>query len=284
SLECYDEPGPYNSAPWMIPSAGPIDFEFYDEGGAGLAYYDSNPANQAGAQIRGDTGVDIATCGQCSGGHAVEWISTQDWLQFTVQIMYSGLYTFEVDLAAAGGADKQKGVYFMLDQPCNEAEAVAVVEEAGGTGGWGSYVTIRQAGIDLPSGAHFLRVCFKYGSVNFDSFSVIAEFPPPPPPTPAPTGLGICGDGECASDENCLGCPDDCECPGFSYAGCFVDQPGARDFEFRAYISDLNEPALCAATCEAEGFSSFGLQYGIECFCGNSFGTYGLAGSDDECS
>ncbi|CAM9901627.1 unnamed protein product, partial [Chrysoparadoxa australica] len=48
--------------------------------------------------------------------------------------------------------------------------------------------------------------------------------------------------------------------------------------------TDLNEPVVCAATCEAEGFSSFGLQYGIECFCGNSFGTYGLAGSDDECS
>ncbi|CAM9770906.1 unnamed protein product [Chrysoparadoxa australica] len=104
--------------------------------------------------------------------------------------MYSGLFTVAVDVAAPGGLDKEKGVYFMLNQPCNEAEAVAVVEEDGGTGGWGSYVTIRQTGVYLPAGRHLLRACFKYPDVNFDAFMIIADMqisPPTGAPTEAPT-------------------------------------------------------------------------------------------------
>ncbi|CAM9859016.1 unnamed protein product [Chrysoparadoxa australica] len=157
ALECYPEPGPFNGSPWIIPTTGSIDFELYDQGGPGLAYYDSNALNQAGSQIRGDTGVDIAPCPQCDGGNAVEWVADNEWLQFTVQVMYSGDFTVVVDTAAAGGLDKKKGVYFMLNQPCNEAEAVASVEEDGGTGGWGNYVSMSQSGVFFPAGIHIMR-------------------------------------------------------------------------------------------------------------------------------
>ncbi|CAM9713342.1 unnamed protein product [Chrysoparadoxa australica] len=189
ALECYDEPGAYMGSPWLIPQSGAIDFEFYDKGGEGLSYHDSFPVNQAGAQIRGETGVDIAPCIECSGGHSVEWALAGEWLEFTVQIAYPGLYTFTVDCAAPGGDDKQKGVYFMLDQPCDEDEAIAVVEEEGGTGGWGVYATMGLMGVPLPAGQHALRACIMYDDVNFDSFMITAETPAPPTaaPTPAPT-------------------------------------------------------------------------------------------------
>eukprot|EP00937_MAST-01D_sp_MAST-1D-sp2_P003752 g3752.t1 len=73
------------------------------------------------------------------------------------------------------------------------------------------------------------------------------------------------------------------------YVGCYVDaQGGKRDLPFNAGdLPTSNDPAACAAECEARGElrEYVGLQDGTNCFCGDSFGSQGAApGGDAECS
>ncbi|CAM9662101.1 unnamed protein product, partial [Chrysoparadoxa australica] len=41
---------------------------------------------------------------------------------------------------------------------------------------------------------------------------------------------------------------------------------------------------FCEARCREEGYTFFGLQYGVECACGNEYGSYGPADDPSECS
>ena len=40
----------------------------------------------------------------------------------------------------------------------------------------------------------------------------------------------------------------------------------------------------CKEHCKSQGYSYAGVQYGKECWCGNSFGKHGLAGNQNECN
>ncbi|CAM9662033.1 unnamed protein product [Chrysoparadoxa australica] len=93
----------------------------------------------------------------------------------------------------------------------------------------------------------------------------VYEIPPPPPtaaPTPAPVGVGN----------------------GPNFLGCFVDSGARRDMEYSAYAGPENSPEFCGALCREQGYTFFGLQYGLECACGNDYGSYGPADDPSECS
>lgn len=74
----------------------------------------------------------------------------------------------------------------------------------------------------------------------------------------------------------------------YEYIGCYADYGGApdhwdadeRDLQFMASASSSN-PEKCAGHCAGAGYSYFGLQYGGECFCDNSYGSYGEATNCD---
>ena len=40
----------------------------------------------------------------------------------------------------------------------------------------------------------------------------------------------------------------------------------------------------CVGYCQQNGYKYSGLQYGIACFCGSSYGYYGSASSDSQCN
>jgi len=62
------------------------------------------------------------------------------------------------------------------------------------------------------------------------------------------------------------------------YLGCYKDRfsPNDRDFgDGWLFIEDdLMSPAICEARCARGQYKYFGLQYGMECWCGNSYGRY----------
>merc|ERR1712151_1396348 len=58
----------------------------------------------------------------------------------------------------------------------------------------------------------------------------------------------------------------------FAYLGCFKDK-SSRDIKSQQ-SSGNGSKAKCGATCAKKGMKYFGLQYGKECFCGNSYGKY----------
>lgn len=66
--------------------------------------------------------------------------------------------------------------------------------------------------------------------------------------------------------------------------GCYRDQ-WERDLNEYNFDSPKMTPGLCVQTCAQKGFSYAGVQYGSQCFCGNTYGKYGTAENCDmKCS
>ncbi|MBI4891168.1 MAG: WSC domain-containing protein [Acidobacteria bacterium] len=64
------------------------------------------------------------------------------------------------------------------------------------------------------------------------------------------------------------------------YLGCFTDQP-KRDLD--GLQTHAAGPAACTATCTAKGFKYAAMQAGTFCFCGNSYGRYGISNGCRAC-
>ncbi len=76
-----------------------IQPEDFDTGGQGVAYSDTEAANQGG-QYRTGEGVDIETTSDSGGGYNVNWINDGEWLEYTIFVTEPGFY--ELGLRVAG--------------------------------------------------------------------------------------------------------------------------------------------------------------------------------------
>ncbi|CAM9651077.1 unnamed protein product, partial [Phaeothamnion confervicola] len=61
------------------------------------------------------------------------------------------------------------------------------------------------------------------------------------------------------------------------YVGCFGDRVGARTMPHQmASVATSKTPVTtCVSRCRAAGYPYAGLEYGGECWCGNSYNRYG---------
>lgn len=59
------------------------------------------------------------------------------------------------------------------------------------------------------------------------------------------------------------------------YLGCFIDSDNNRDLEGSFQELEENSPEICINHCLRGGFNYAGLQYGKECWCGDSYGKHG---------
>jgi hypothetical protein len=66
---------------------------------------------------------------------------------------------------------------------------------------------------------------------------------------------------------------------GPMYLGCFSDSSQNRDLPYKAYDSVYSTVDSCVAACTYYGYLYAGLQDGIQCFCGNSYGSHGTSGN-----
>ncbi|WP_135364599.1 fibronectin type III domain-containing protein [Halosimplex halophilum] len=145
---------PYNG-PHTVP--GRVQAEDFDEGGQGVSYYDTTPANKGGADYR-DTAVDIGT--SANTGYNVGYIATGEWLEYTVQVESAGTRTTRVNVAAGSGGGGALRVSV-------DGETLAT-QDVWQTGGWSNWQTIRVGDLDLPEGEHVVRVTAESGAWNFD--------------------------------------------------------------------------------------------------------------------
>ena len=88
---------PFSGSFAVIP--GKIEAEDFDKGGEGIAYHDSDEGNNGG-KYRPDENVDIEDCSE--GGYSVGWIQPGEWLEYSVSVLTTGRYTFEILFAALG--------------------------------------------------------------------------------------------------------------------------------------------------------------------------------------
>ena len=133
-----------------------IDFENYDVGGAGKAYYDMDTKNQ-GEEYRKDR-VDIVKKGD---GFAVGYTQKGEWLEYTVNVQAGGKLPFE--LSYASGMDNTSVQLFMDDEPITDTLALA------GTGDFDTYDTFKGTTTkELTKGEHIFKVVMTSDYVNLD--------------------------------------------------------------------------------------------------------------------
>lgn len=78
-----------------MPIPGVITLEDYDTGGEGVAYHDANTGNN-GNKYRSGEGVDIDFSRNDGGGFQVGWTETGEWMNYTVNVKETGLYTASI--------------------------------------------------------------------------------------------------------------------------------------------------------------------------------------------
>ncbi len=152
------EQKPYGGTAAQIP--GIIEAGHYDvfEGGKGqnITYLDFTPANVG--NYRMDESVDVAFLE--TEGSSIGWIDAGEWVEYTVNITQSGLYSFAFRYASE---NTNGGGPFRLEldgQPVSGNITVTT------TSNWTTWVTRTIADIPLTSGERILRVAFSSGEFN----------------------------------------------------------------------------------------------------------------------
>ncbi len=139
---------PFGGTAATIP--GLVEMENFDEGGEGVAYHDTTAGN-AGLSYR-STGVDIEGTWDTGGGFDVGWVAAGEWLNYSVSVQTTSLYTLDVRVASpkAGGT-------FHVEVDSVPATGALVIPS---TGGWQTWTSVTATGIALTSGPHLIRVVF----------------------------------------------------------------------------------------------------------------------------
>src|SRR5262245_43345184 len=140
-------PTPFGGTPWAVP--GTIEAENFDDGGEGLAYHDTTAGN-TGGQYR-QTDVDLEATIDGGLAYSMGYITTGEWVVYSVNVSATGRYTLRARVAAAsvGG-----GTFHVELDGLNVTGALTVPN----TGGWQAWQTITKSGITLTAGPHRLRL------------------------------------------------------------------------------------------------------------------------------
>jgi hypothetical protein len=153
---------PYGGTPWPVP--GIIEAENYDLGGEGVAYHDLD-ANNSGSQYRLNEGVDIEQCSE--GGYNVGWISTGEWIKYTVSVLKTGVYKLRMRVASTSG-DGIIQISFN-DKDVTGEQAVP------NTGAWQQWVWIDVPQIKLDSGLQIMKINMDIGNFNINYLQFIED-------------------------------------------------------------------------------------------------------------
>lgn len=139
---------------------GRIEAEDFDRGGEGVAYHEANTSgNQGGATYRTDQ-VDIETNTDGGSGYNVAYILNGEWLEYTVNVNYPGLYLLDFRMAA-DGAGKTLNVEM-------DGVDISGTVSVPNTGGWQTWQTVAANNIFLTQGQHVMRINFNSDYMNLN--------------------------------------------------------------------------------------------------------------------
>lgn len=148
---------PYNGSNDIPGTIEPGHFDVY-EGGKGqrITYADTDTNNRG--DFRLEEAVDV-TLSQIEGT-TVGWISSGEWIEYTVDVATSGLY--EMSYRFASG-NKSGGGPFHLEL---NGESISDDISLTYTGDWDTWQTRSVQDLAFPEGTHILRLVFDNGEFN----------------------------------------------------------------------------------------------------------------------
>jgi|GEM_PF-2893019 len=145
---------PYGGSAWPIP--GIIEAENYDLGGQGLAFNDLTTANQGGYYR-----VDAVDIEPASGGYNVGYITSGEWLEYTVNVT-AGTYAIDAKVAAMAAGNS-----FRLEMDGTAITTITVPA----TGGWQAWQTVSVSNVVLTAGQKVLRIYANSNDFNIDKLT-----------------------------------------------------------------------------------------------------------------
>ena len=145
---------PYGGTPQSIP--GTIVIGRYDEGGQGVAYYDTTENHAHSTTWRMSEWVD-------GGENSIGSVASAEWLNYTVDVARPGRYLLKFNYGTPQSGDHS--VRFMLD-----GELIALLPlHRHASEGFGTD-TVAEAVVKLPAGNHMLTLQI-FGTYNIGNFS-----------------------------------------------------------------------------------------------------------------
>jgi xylan 1,4-beta-xylosidase len=149
-IEVMPPQSPYGGKPHLVP--GKIEFEHFDIGGNGFAYFDTEPGSRADPRpdFRTDEDVDIEECKDEGEGYNIGWSAAGEWLEYTVNVAHSGNYDITLR-AAVNGTERRVSL---------SASGQAIAEDITipNTGGWQIWQDVTVPNIRLEAGVQVLRI------------------------------------------------------------------------------------------------------------------------------
>ena len=149
---------------------GTIEAEYFDNGSAGVAYYDKDKQNR-GEGYRLETGVDVYTLKDKQNEYAVGYAQKDEWLDYTVNVEKEAYYDITAVLSSGG---EQSGIQLLLDGE----NITDVLQTTPNDNDWESYLETKTRTLTkLPRGEHSLRMNIVGDWINIDKF-VFVEYDP----------------------------------------------------------------------------------------------------------
>jgi hypothetical protein len=148
----------------LVDGAITVDAADYDEGGQGVAYLDA-----AGLQ-GGSNGGRAGSAVEITGLGDVGWISTGEWLEYTVDLA-AGTYDLDLLMALGGGTGRSAVVdFYRPGEGTPYASSGSIANPS--TGGWTTFQTRSASDIALEGGEQVVRITFAGGSQDIRSFTL----------------------------------------------------------------------------------------------------------------
>ena len=155
-----------------------IQAEHYDEGGQGIAYFDTTPGNWGGAYRQDD--VDIKSIGE--GEYALGWMAQHEWLQYTVEVPRTGVYEVAVRASTI-----EPGATLRIEVDRRPLASIPIPN----TGSYDMFQAFTVPGGPIESGQHTIRLVVEqeYFDLDWVRLTLIdgAAAPLATTPTPVPT-------------------------------------------------------------------------------------------------
>lgn len=142
---------------------GTLEAENYDIGGEGFTYHDNEPENQGDGNYRQNEGVDIVAG---NDGYAVGWTNEGEWIEYTVNVIEAGKYTYEATVSS--GVEDGGGFSISLVGEDGSLTTLADVSVPQ-TSDWETYQTVTGELLqELTTGTQIIRITCTTANCNID--------------------------------------------------------------------------------------------------------------------
>ncbi|HEV3022342.1 MAG TPA: carbohydrate-binding protein, partial [Pirellulales bacterium] len=161
--------------PWAVPLTGTvhIEAENFNQGGEDVGYHVVAPGSPGGPYRPTDL-VNIQPSASASNGYDVESFNPGEWLEYTVSVSKSGVYTINLRTACATAG----GTTITISSAADSSRTVAIPA----SGGAHTFTTTTTQ-LELWAGTQVIHVQAVHGGYTFDYLEVGTRSTTPQPYT-----------------------------------------------------------------------------------------------------